>query len=509
MKTGVHGLVRMALLAGAALAVGGGCSDALDGGGALSGGDVGGMGGFPGTTGDFGATQGGVQDLAAARALVEEGQVPPPEALVVEAMYSEHDLPVTGAPCARTLCIRGAAAIAETLDGAPSAWLQLGLSSTVDPQTFERPSLALVMTVDVSGSMGWGGAGQTPGALSRQLLRAVGDRLGPDDTVAIVTYGTDVTTFLAPVPGDDTGYVDAVEALYANGSTNMEAGMRRAYDVARGLRGAADEVRLMLFTDVRPNVGATGGSEFQALAEAGAEDGVGLTVFALGLGLDSELLAAFSHLRGGNAFSLVAGPDGDEVQALMEDSWPWMVSPLAYDLAVSVQASAGFGPPEGFGFPVDAAGEAELEVATVFLSKRRGALMLRFPIAEGTEPTDLRVAGGLTYAPADGGEPVSEALDVSLRGERLDPLGRHFAQRGVQKAVALTVLVTGMREAAEAYATDRDAAVETMTATRDRFEADVRPIGDEALDAELAFAEAMLTLMKDGAPQGALYGPGR
>ncbi len=54
--------------------------------------------GFPSVGGgEFGATAGGVKDLALARELVKAGQVPPPEALLVEGAFSEHDLPLTGA----------------------------------------------------------------------------------------------------------------------------------------------------------------------------------------------------------------------------------------------------------------------------------------------------------------------------------------------------------------------------------------------------------------------------
>ena len=60
-------------------------------------------------TGDFGATQGGVQDMGLARELIASGRVPPAEAFVVEGMFSEHDLGLTGEACARTLCLRGAA----------------------------------------------------------------------------------------------------------------------------------------------------------------------------------------------------------------------------------------------------------------------------------------------------------------------------------------------------------------------------------------------------------------
>src|SRR5262245_35045726 len=92
-----------------------------------------GTGGFAG--GDFGATPGGVQDMGLARELIANGRVPPPEAFVVEGMFSEHELGLAGEPCATLLCLRSAVGVAPTLDGEPSGWVQVGLSSTIDPQT--------------------------------------------------------------------------------------------------------------------------------------------------------------------------------------------------------------------------------------------------------------------------------------------------------------------------------------------------------------------------------------
>ncbi len=118
--------------------------------------EAGGVAGVaPPGSGDFGATQGGVQDMSFARELVKQGRVPPADAISVEAMFSEHDLPLQGSPCTTTLCLRGAMGVAPNAAEHNAAWVQIGMSSTIDPANFERPSLAVIATVDVSGSMGY------------------------------------------------------------------------------------------------------------------------------------------------------------------------------------------------------------------------------------------------------------------------------------------------------------------------------------------------------------------
>ena len=75
------------------------------------------------------------------------------------------------------------------------------------------------------------------------------------------------------------------------------------------------------------------------------------------------------------------------------------------------------------------------------------------------------------------------------------------------RAVALALLVSGMKDAATVYSTNQNAAVTIMEATLARFEADVAEAGgDPDLTPEIAFATKLLDLMVQGAPQGNLYG---
>lgn len=472
-----------------------------------------GLGSYAGAGGgDFGATQGGVQDMGFARELVAAGRVPPPEAFLVEGMFSEHDLPLDGPACSRLLCLRGAAGIAPAEDLSPSTWVQIGMSSTIDPDTFERPSVTVIATVDVSGSMGWAYEGDNgeyapPGELARALLTAITGELGPADRVAIVTYGTDSETVLGITPGGDPAIARAIAGLEEDGSTNMEAGLQVAYALA-GSREAqmTDERRLILFTDVQPNVGATSGGQFEQMASAGAADGIGLTVMAVGLGMGQEVLNAMSHLRGGNAFSVF---DREDVGELMEESWPWMVSPIAYDLSVDLVPAAGFAVADTYGFPASTgAPAAALDVSTVFLSKKKGALLVRFEPDQGFELSEFAAHGTLGYTTPEG-EAIEETVDVAPDAQALDELGESYGQPSVRASVALALLVTGMKTAATQYQTDRGAALATMSACMGRYSLQIEPLADPALDAEFELARELRRLMDEGAAQGDMYGEGQ
>ena len=138
-----------------------------------------------------------------------------------------------------------------------------------------------------------------------------------------------------------------------------------------------------------------------------------------------------------------------------------MVSPIAYDLSLLVTPSQGLSVDKTYGFPGEpTAEEARMEVSTVFLSRRRGALLVQ--LAPGH---NMNLAGSgarasliLSYV-GQSGQPAAQTLTVSYTGQPLDDSGTYMPQTGIAKTVALALLVTGMRDAATAYQSDHAQAI--------------------------------------------------
>lgn len=453
--------------------------------------------------GDFGATQGGIQDMQFARDLVEQGNVPPADAILVEAMFSEHDMPLAGAPCTTTLCLRGAVGVAPDLQGKSAAWAQVGMSSNIDPATFKRPPLAIVATVDVSGSMGWGSE-DTPGEIARDLLVKISGELEPTDSFAMVAYGDSVSTPIDWTNGDDPSIVSQIAQLHESGSTNMEAGLKRAFEMAHQKAAKGSDVRVLLFTDEQPNVGATSASEFESMVKSASTEDVGITVLGLGSGLGVEVMKGMSHLRGGNAFSLTKL---DQVPTFMETNWPWFNIPIAYDLSVKAAPTAGLSVGKSYGFPESAAGQpVALDVSTVFLSKNRGALLVQLaPDANHAIAAGDGVTLDLSYADPDGAS-HKETLSPSYDGAALSDAGVAMPQQGISRAVSLALFTSAMHDAAEAYATDHANAIAIFEPALARLSSDAVASNDDDLTKEAEFWVKLLDLMKKNAPQGDLYG---
>jgi Ca-activated chloride channel homolog len=451
--------------------------------------------------GGTGATVGGIKDMRYARDLVTKGVIPPSDAILVEAMFSEHDLALAGPTCERTLCVRAAAGFASEIDGTPRGFAQLGLSSAVNPDTWQRPATTFVFTVDVSGSMGWGDqSAATPGELARGLMHTLTEQLRADDQLAIVAYGEVVTTVIPLTTGSEkTAIHHAIANLAEQGITDMESGMQRAYEIAA--TASTPNVRVVLFTDTQPTVGATSPASFNGLVANAATNGIYTTVVGLGVRMEPEVFRAMASMRGANGFSLTSK---DDIAVWFTEEWPWFTTPIAFDLRVNAALANGWGIDRGIGFP--AASDAEqigLKASSVFLSKRRGALLVALTSPDAT-PATLDGTFSLAYVEADG-TAIEDQASFSYAGP-LDARGQWFAQHGVARTTALALLTEAMHHAAVEYGEHPANAEATLRAATERFAVDAAALGDADLRKELDFAGAMLRLVEVRATQGTPFG---
>eukprot|EP00727_Mastigamoeba_balamuthi_P013616 m51a1_g8878 hypothetical protein (819) ;mRNA; r:629058-631912 len=185
----------------------------------------------------------------------------------------------------------------------------------------ERTPLDVCCVVDVSGSMGEEATVQSPaGVVERHGLslldvvchavRTIAHVLGPGDRLALVSYSSMAATRLALTPMDQRGRkaVDAaLDALVADGTTNLWDGLRTGLDVL----GAQEKQRaggppqrraasVLLLTDGMPNVEPPRG-HLPMLRRYRDQKG-GLPVvntFGFGYSLDSALLLAIAAETGG------------------------------------------------------------------------------------------------------------------------------------------------------------------------------------------------------------------
>jgi len=371
--------------------------------------------------GEMGVTVGGAQDINYARDRIAAGEVPHPNVFTPEGLFSEHDLPIAArGPCRDTICADGVAARASLIAQPDVRYLaQLGFSSGLDPDTWRRAPLNLVAVVDTSCSMGGG-----PIETVRESLIEVADRLGPQDRLSVVRYSDVVETVLPPTsPTNGAAIARGVERLRIAGSTYMEAGLKAGYALARrSAPGFDGTTRVMLFTDERPNVGRTDADSFMTMAEAAARAGVGMTTVGVATHFGAELAQKVSSVRGGN---LVFFPDVATMKDTFAEDFDTLVTELAHDLRMEVAPGAGLEIAGIYGIPGEAMewgddGSIRLEVATLFLSKRKGAIYVALaPAGDSALPLrkyapDAQIASvRLSYSPLEGRR-VDRAVSMPL-----------------------------------------------------------------------------------------------
>jgi Ca-activated chloride channel family protein len=163
----------------------------------------------------------------------------------------------------------------------------------------KRPLSNLVFLVDVSGSMNeWN---KLPLVISG--LKALSNKLGENDRVAIVVYAGSEGLVLPGTSGDQKDAIRAaLDRLTAGGSTAGGAGLRLAYEIAERNKIVGGVNRVVLCTDGDFNVGMTGTEEIAQFVETRAkETNVYLTVLGFGRGnLNDAMLEQISGRGDGN-----------------------------------------------------------------------------------------------------------------------------------------------------------------------------------------------------------------
>ncbi len=336
----------------------------------------------------MGATPGGAQDIDYARDRIHAGEVPHAKTFTAEGLLSQHDLPLQATrTCKQIICLTAAATRADLIAQPNVRYLaQLGFASNLDPKTWHRRPLNLVAVIDKSGSMSG-----TPLETVKASLRQVAKQMTPRDQISIVLYGDRSYVHLQPTRlSAKSRVLRAIDAIQSAGSTAMEDGLRVGYGLAMNTAPHfAGTTRVMLFTDERPNVGATDKQSFMGMARAASKRGVGLTTIGVGEQFGAELATAISNVRGGNLFFF---PNVGKMKDRFARDFDTMVTELAHNMKLVIKPNAGYKLVGLYGLPGDLVhrtkdGGLSMKLETVFLSKDKGGIYFAFaPAGAGALP---------------------------------------------------------------------------------------------------------------------------
>jgi len=184
------------------------------------------------------------------------------------------------------------------------AFLRVSLRGIEPPPDTERTPANIALVIDNSGSM--------TGAKiedAREAARMAVGRLGPDDTIAVVSFNHTVDIVLPATSAEDIGDLRrAIDSILAGGRTALYAGVETGIEQVLTYLDPYQVNRVILLSDGLANVGPTSPDRIAALARDAAKDGVTITTIGLGLGYNEDLMTRLALNSDGN-HAFVEHPD--------------------------------------------------------------------------------------------------------------------------------------------------------------------------------------------------------
>lgn len=178
--------------------------------------------------------------------------------------------------------------------------LYLNVSSKKIPLNNIAPS-NLVFLIDVSGSMD---KPQRLPLLKKSFKKLV-ENLRDQDKVSIVVYGGVVGVMLPPTSGSEKEKInEAIDNLYAGGTTPGEAGIIQAYTLAQNSFISGGNNRVILATDGDFNIGLKSEKELEQIISKYKNSGIYLTCLGVGMGnyKDSKIQVLAKYGNGNFAY---------------------------------------------------------------------------------------------------------------------------------------------------------------------------------------------------------------
>ena len=264
------------------------------------------------------------------RASLNSNTLPQKDAVRVEELinYFPYDY---AAPSDRSEPFKATVSVFPTPWNANTKLMHVGIKGfTINGS--ERPPANLVFLIDTSGSM------DEPNKLPllRNAMKLLVETLGPNDSVAIVTYAGNAGTVLEPTKAANKARIlAALDGLTSAGSTAGAEGIRQAYQLAELNLNTLGINRVILATDGDFNVGITDPEELKSFVERKRATGVYLSVLGFGMGnYNDELMQTLAQNGNGNAAYI---DTINEARKALVDGASAMLFPIATDVKIQVE----------------------------------------------------------------------------------------------------------------------------------------------------------------------------
>jgi len=299
-------------------------------------GQAGGLNSAP-ADGGGGVSFGGAQDVGELRGILDRGELPGPDTLDANGFFNEHYNAPIPASCGQLLCVTPGMSVGrDWMTGAHQATLQLAVSSTVDPATYQRLPMNLVVVVDHSGSMASDGRlDKVKGGLHTMI-----DNLHAEDRLAVVEFDDRVDVDAAFTPTlDRTALHAIVDRLQPRGATDIFDGLQAGFRLLGDAPESNRQNRVIFLSDGNATAGDTVQGHIMAMAKNYVLRGIGLTTIGVGNDFDVGLMRGLAEQGAGNFYYLEDPAAATEV---FTEELDYFMQPIALDLQLTATAGPGY-----------------------------------------------------------------------------------------------------------------------------------------------------------------------
>lgn len=264
------------------------------------------------------------------RRMLNDGNVPEPDAVRIEELinYFDYDYPAA---------LSRSEPFQPTMQVYPTPWnpktqlLQIGIKGYVPPAGEDKAS-NLTFLIDTSGSM------DEPDKLPllKRAFALLVDQLSANDKVSIVAYAGSAGVVLEPTKASDKAKIlEALENLWAGGSTAGAEGIELAYRLAAQNKVADGINRVILATDGDFNVGIDDPDDLKSFIKAKREEGIFLSVLGFGQGnLGDDTMQALAQTGNGMAAYI---DSFKEAQKVLVEQIGGTLETIAKDVKIQVE----------------------------------------------------------------------------------------------------------------------------------------------------------------------------
>jgi len=425
-----------------------------------------------GSSGGGGVSFGGAQDMGEFRSILDRGELPAANTLDANGFFNEHFNESPPADCGQTLCLTPGLSVGrDWLTGAHQATLQIAVNTPVDPSTYVRKPMNLVVVVDHSGSMSQDNRLEKV----KTGLHTLVDNLKPEDRIALMSFD-DVVTIDAPFTTtlDLPNLHAKINQLTPRGGTNIHDGLQDGFDLLGEYPVNERQNRVIFMSDGQATVGITDQNAIISMARTRIMRGIGLTTIGVGQSFDVELMRGLAENGAGNYYFLEDGAAAGEV---FTEELDFFMSPLALDIQIEATAGSGWTFSEVVGSRLWQAQpkSGAMQIPAVFLASRttqtpgegrRGGGSMLFVHLEPTSDATTKIADlKLSYRMPGATERITQTVTLDYAADPLEtPEEPHLSGPEMAERYGMYNVFLGLRLATKS--TDYTCAAAALEATQ-------------------------------------------